>query len=97
MAASIRGDPSNRLIRAQGATAKPARAEPTTARPAKVETAAVTLVEGKNYKGAYTVTPNAETQVLSTNGLKMTDDVIINPIPSNYGLITYNGAVITVS
>ena len=49
------------------------------------------------YDGGYEVTPTEETQTLNTNNLKMTDNVTINPIPSNYGLITWNGSVITVS
>lgn len=49
------------------------------------------------YHGAYEVTPSQQTQVLETAGLKMTDNVTVNPIPSNYGLITWNGAVLTVS
>ena len=51
----------------------------------------------EEYDGQYEVTPTLETQTLNTEGLKMTDNVIINPIPSNYGLITWNGSVITVS
>ena len=50
-----------------------------------------------DYTGAYTVTPTQETQVLSTRGLMMTDNVTVNPIPSNYGLITWNGSILTVS
>ena len=49
------------------------------------------------YTGAYEVTPSEETQVLETKYLRMTDNVTINPIPSNYGLITWNGSIITVS
>jgi len=49
------------------------------------------------YSGAYEVTPSQETQILETAGLKMTDNVTVNPIPSNYGLITWNGAALTVS
>ena len=49
------------------------------------------------YSGQYVVTPSQEEQVLQTNGLVMLDNVTINPIPSNYGLITWNGSVITVS
>ena len=49
------------------------------------------------YAGDYTITPSAETQTLATEGLMMTANVTVNPIPSNYGLITYNGSVITVS
>ena len=49
------------------------------------------------YTGSYEVTPSAETQTLSTDGLMMAGNVVVNPIPNNYGLITYNGSVITVS
>ena len=49
------------------------------------------------YTGAYTVTPSGQTQVLATDGLRMTGDVTVNPIPSNYGLISWNGSVLTVS
>lgn len=49
------------------------------------------------YAGPYEVTPSAATQVLETANLSMTENVVINPIPSNYGLITWNGSVITVS
>ena len=49
------------------------------------------------YHGAYTVTPSQQTQVLETAGLKMTNNVTVNPIPSNYGLIGWNGAYMTVS
>lgn len=54
-------------------------------------------MERTPYTGEYTVTPSAETQTLETNGLRMTDNITINPIPSNYGLITWNGSTITVS
>lgn len=49
-----------------------------------------------SYPGPYTVTPSEETQVLSTNTKVMAADVTINPIPSNYGRIVYNGSTITV-
>ncbi len=49
------------------------------------------------YDGDYIVTPSAETQVLQTQGLAMRQDITINPIPSNYGLITWNGSYLTVS
>ena len=54
-------------------------------------------VERDPYTGSYEVTPSAETQTLLTEDLRMTDNVVINPIPNNYGLITWNGSVITVS
>ena len=50
-----------------------------------------------SYEGPYEVTPGAEEQTLETEFLYMTGDITINPIPNNYGLITYNGVTITVS
>ena len=52
---------------------------------------------GDPYEGPTTVTPNGETQTLSTRGKTMASDVTVNPIPSNYGLITWDGSVLTVS
>lgn len=49
------------------------------------------------YQGTYRVTPNEETQTLHTTNKVLTQEIIIDPIPSNYGLITWNGSVITVS
>ena len=50
------------------------------------------------YSGEYTVTPLADVAVvLPTEGLMMSGNVTINPVPSNYGLITWNGATLTVS
>lgn len=49
------------------------------------------------YTGSIEVTPSAERQTLSTINRTVTDNIIINPIPSNYGLITWNGATLTVS
>lgn len=49
------------------------------------------------YDGATTVTPTNAEQVLATAGKVVTDNITINPIPNNYGLITWNGAVLTVS
>lgn len=49
------------------------------------------------YEGPYEATPTQFTQTLSTEGFTMAQNVIIHPIPSNYGLITYNGSILTVS
>lgn len=48
------------------------------------------------YDGAYEVTPSAETQTLSTRHRYMLDDITINPIPSDYGHIVYDGSKILV-
>ena len=49
------------------------------------------------YVGPYSVTPSQTEQVLATSGRGMAHDVIIGAIPNNYGLITWNGSVLTVS
>ena len=49
------------------------------------------------YEGATEVTPTQETQTLETQGFRLLENIIINPIPSNYGLITWNGSALTVS
>lgn len=50
-----------------------------------------------DYTGPTSVTPSADQQVLQTEGLMLPENIIINPIPSNYGLITWNGSTLTVS
>ena len=49
------------------------------------------------YAGSYSVTPSQEAQYLQTAGKRMADNVRVDPIPSNYGLITWNGSTLTVS
>lgn len=52
---------------------------------------------GTPYEGPYEVTPTRETQTLATSGMSMSANVTVNPIPSNYGLITWDGAKLTIS
>lgn len=49
------------------------------------------------YDGPTTITPNGEVQVEYTAGTVLLTDITINPIPSNYGLITWNGSTLNVS
>lgn len=49
------------------------------------------------YEGGYEVTPTREGFVLSTSGLRMAEDLRVNPIPSNWGLISWDGSALTVS
>lgn len=49
------------------------------------------------YTGPYEVTPSSETQTLDTDTFYMNGNITINPVPSNYGLITWDGSTITVS
>lgn len=49
------------------------------------------------YTGQTVVTPTQEMQVLETANRSLLSNIIINPIPENYGLITWNGSTLTVS
>jgi hypothetical protein len=49
------------------------------------------------YEGATEVIPSAEEQVLLTGGMYVEEDIRVKPVPSNYGLITWNGSTLTVS
>lgn len=51
----------------------------------------------QEYSGVYNVTPTSEQQILPTANRILRQNVTIGPIPSNYGLITWNGSVLTVS
>lgn len=54
-------------------------------------------VEHESYQGSYNITPTRNRQVLDTASKIMLQDLIVEPIPQNYGLITYNGFEIMVS
>ena len=49
------------------------------------------------YDGEYEFTPTEDTQTVSIENKMATQDITINPIPTNYGRITWNGTTITVS
>ena len=51
----------------------------------------------KLYEGAYEFTPTSKTQTIAINDKMALQDITINPIPSNYGLITWNGSELVVS
>ena len=59
--------------------------------------AAYQMREGEIYDGPYEFTPSSEAQYVYTAEKMLIENIKINPIPNNYGLITYNGAFITVS
>lgn len=54
-------------------------------------------VERPAYEGATEITPSETEQILQTKNFRMTENITVNPIPSNYGLITWDGSTITVS
>lgn len=49
------------------------------------------------YDGQYSVTPSGDAQILATAGKLMTEDITINKVPGQYGLITWDGSALTVS
>ena len=49
------------------------------------------------YDGPMEITPTTETQILDTTMRSLVDNIVINPIPSDYGKITWNGSTLTVS
>lgn len=49
------------------------------------------------YTGETTVTPSAVPQVLQTRERVVLDNITIAPVPSDWGHIAWNGAVLTVS
>ena len=66
----------------------------------ETEETLVTVSEIKyptEYEGETEITPTQDTQILRTSGLLVPVDITINPIPQNYGLITWNGSTLTVS
>lgn len=54
-------------------------------------------VERPAYEGETEITPSETEQILQTKNFRMTANITINPIPPNYGLITWDGSTITVS
>lgn len=49
------------------------------------------------YEGPYEYTPTQAEQTIPIQGQMATRNITINPIPSNYGLITWDGRALTVS
>lgn len=63
----------------------------------RVQTATA-LVGGELYDGVVEITPSRETQTLQTTGKVLAEDITVNPIPKEYGLVTYdNRKVITIT
>ena len=49
------------------------------------------------YSGQTEITPSEDVQTLQTANKTVLQNIVINPIPSNYGKITWNGSTLTVS
>lgn len=57
----------------------------------------ILIDRSKVYEGAYEWTPSEKAQSIEIANEKALQNITINPIPSNYGLITWNGTTLTVS
>lgn len=50
-----------------------------------------------DYEGGYVFTPTENTQTVVIEDMVARQNIVINPIPSNWGKITWNGNTLTVS
>ena len=48
------------------------------------------------YDGITEITPSQDTQVLQTSNKALTRNIIVNPIPEDYGRLLYSGNTLTV-
>ena len=63
----------------------------------KIEPAKVVYQGGEAYEGEYEITPSEETQTLPTANRMLARNIVVAPIPQNYGRITYSGGGITIT
>lgn len=54
------------------------------------------VVAGETYDGPYEFTPSEEEQTALTDGKVMDGNVVIHPVPSNYGKVSWDGSNITI-
>ena len=62
-----------------------------------VDVASVVMTGGIQYRGDYNIRPQPHAQTLPTEGKTLTNNIVVEPIPSNYGLITWDGSKLMVS
>lgn len=55
-----------------------------------------TYVDVDIYDGITEITPTTEQQVLQTYNKTVTRNIVVNPIPENYGRLLYSGNTLTV-
>lgn len=55
------------------------------------------VVMSPKYRGLYEFTPSEEQQIVRIEGKMAEENIVIDPIPNNYGLITWDGRTLTVS
>lgn len=59
--------------------------------------AAYSMSNAAPFEGSYEYTPSGQAQTIEIADMRATQDIVINPIPNNYGLITWDGSTLTVS
>ena len=52
---------------------------------------------GEIYEGPFEFTPGDEEQTIATEGKSVTENIIINAIPTNYGKVSWDGAIINIT
>lgn len=57
----------------------------------------INKIVADEFEGAYEYTPSSEAQTIPIAQKKAVRNITINPIPQNYGLITWNGAFLHIS
>lgn len=63
----------------------------------KIAPAKVVYQGGVAYEGNYEITPSEELQTLPTANRQLARNIVVAPIPKNYGRITYSGGGITIT
>lgn len=63
----------------------------------KIAPAKVVYQGGVTYEGNYEITPSEELQTLPTANRQLARNIVVAPIPQNYGRITYNGGGIIIT
>lgn len=63
----------------------------------KIEPAKVVYQGGEAYEGNYEITPSEELQTLPTANRMLARNIVVAPIPKNYGRITYSGGGIIIT
>lgn len=63
----------------------------------RIEPAKVVYQSGEAYEGGYEITPSEKLQTLPTANRQLARNIVVAPIPKNYGRITYNGGGIIIT
>ena len=78
-------------------TITPALYEQTIATKGMFVTGTVKVAAVPAYTGATTITPSDQTQVIEVRNTMPATNITVNPVPSNYGKISWNGSYLKVS